>query len=1176
MSSPSTTRYGCDSLSNRVSVRVSQSGCRSVGGSDAPSNDDYVNTPVSPQRPSYGYVPEDPLERPHVTIVTPFFNTGAVFRETARSVLQQSFQQWEWLIVDDASTDEESLAALEELRQSDGRVQVLRHTANRGLSAARNTGFSSAQADLVVPLDSDDLLEPTAIEKWYWFLQSHSEFAFCKGFVAVFGTEEYLWRRGFHNGTAFLIKNQTDSTSMIRRSVHQAVGGYDETNRDGLEDWDFWLRCANADYWGGTIPDCLNWVRRRGGRRGRWSNWDEGPNQRAFRTGLRERYPKLWKGDFPTIPYKVHVPNEPVSDSIACANRLRKDRPRMLLLVSSLDSAKGDKDSLDLLRQFTSGGWETTVVATAPSQHPGLYRFERLTEDIFLPHRFLRPSDYPRFLRYLIGSRQIDLVLVAHSEFGYMILPYLRAHFPDVTFLDYCLGGEQSQGDGGYSRLAVNYRESFDLGIVSSEHLKGWMIDHGADPERIEVCRLESVVQLAERGARLRATSSRFPTSAASGRHSAARAVESVAVMQGHRPLMEQTINAGWRMLTYRALNAAFDPFYNWGVRHGWRWQSQLANRVVGLLLRSGWAGSRGPAQTLGRDEAGIAPAESPTTPPIPSIFVEAAAKRDPKLPPWPEWISRERSYWEDCLRRAVGGPRVLIANNVPGFYHTTNMETLLAAALTVRGADVHVLLCDRVLTACLKNKFSSCSPDQLIGEGFRKRVCGGCNRNGGSFAQLGIAVHGYEELLSTEERKELRDLALSVPAEEVSSFRYHDLAVGEHAYAGALRYYSTGDLEGQERAGEVLARYLESGLLTAHTMEKLLRRHGFEAACFHHGIYIPQGVVGEVCRNRNVRVTTWNIAYRKGCFLFSHGDSYHHTLLDEPTSVWKDMRYTDEQDQTIKEYLRSRWSGSQDWIYFHDTPDDSMDTLIRETGIDLNKPIIGMLTNVMWDAQVHYRDNAFPSMLDWIVETIRHFAKRPDIQLLIRVHPAELRGLQASRQFVVDEVKRAFPDLPGNIFLIPPESNVNTYTAMQKANCAIVFGTKTGVELTSMGIPVIVAGEAWIRNKGLTIDVASKQEYFQILDGLPLEQSRLSEEDQRAARMYAYHFFMRRMLPVRSVVPTEDEFHYEVKIPSLKALEPGNDEGLDIICDGILEGTPYIYKAEERITSTRSARPAP
>jgi hypothetical protein len=120
-------------------------------------------------------------------------------------------------------------------------------------------------------------------------------------------------------------------------------------------------------------------------------------------------------------------------------------------------------------------------------------------------------------------------------------------------------------------------------------------------------------------------------------------------------------------------------------------------------------------------------------------------------------------------------------------------------------------------------------------------------------------------------------------------------------------------------------------------------------------------------------------------------------------------------------------------------------------------------------------------------------------------------------------------------------------------------------VELTSFGVPVIAAGEAWIRNKGLTIDVKSKQHYREVLDSLPLGR-RMTAEQKREAQKYAYHFFFRRMIPLRSTkpVPPPSWMMYTIAARGLDDLRPGRDPGLDLICDGILKQTEFVYPAEK------------
>ncbi|MGH7380672.1 MAG: capsule biosynthesis protein [Candidatus Methylomirabilales bacterium] len=388
-------------------------------------------------------------------------------------------------------------------------------------------------------------------------------------------------------------------------------------------------------------------------------------------------------------------------------------------------------------------------------------------------------------------------------------------------------------------------------------------------------------------------------------------------------------------------------------------------------------------------------------------------------------------------------------------------------------------------------------------------------------------------------------------------------MAVGKHALAGALRFYVRGNLEGVPLGEAVLRRYFNASLLTAFASHRLMNTISFTCVCAIDGLYVPIGSIGEVAREQKVRVVNWNAAYRKQSFVFSHHKSFHHTLLFEPTTYWENMTWTPEMEAEILNYVKSRWYGTHDWLSYVETPQDDVSAIAAKFGIDFSKPCIGMLTNIVWEGQVLYRGTAFRNMLEWALETIRYFSDRADLQLIVRVHPAEVRGTHLSRQPIIDEIKQAFPTLPKNVFIIPPDSTISTYATMLKCDTVIIYGTQTGVELASMGIPVIVAGEAWIRNKGVTLDASSHEEYFKLLDRLPLKE-RLSEAVTQRARKYAYHFFFRRMgIPLPFMVPTSGWPPFKLELSGIDDLLPGRSVGLDVICNGILNGDEFIYPAE-------------
>jgi hypothetical protein len=536
-------------------------------------------------------------------------------------------------------------------------------------------------------------------------------------------------------------------------------------------------------------------------------------------------------------------------------------------------------------------------------------------------------------------------------------------------------------------------------------------------------------------------------------------------------------------------------------------------------------------------------------------------ARRD-AYPDWSTAIAADHQLWKSARASTQGGPRILMATAIGSYAHAVTLESALAVALTFRGAEVHALLCDGTMTACAECEASLYPDVQRFAEhGPSLDLCRDCSWPAENvYKTLGLKIHRMGDWLTAPQRADAQRIASTLPLDQIESFTFEGLNIGEHAHAGALRFFATGSLEDEPLAEAVLRRYLESALLTAFASRHLMRAIGFTSAVFTHGIYVPWGVVGEVARQQRIHVSNWNVAYRKRRFIFSHDDTYHHTLLDEPREQWERLELSPAQERELMQYLGSRREGMFDWIVFHRPTSQDASEIAERIGLDPAKPAIGLLTNVAWDAQLHYPANAFPSMLEWLVRTCEYFATRPDLQLLIRVHPAEISGFPPSRQPILAELRKRLPRLSQNIIVVPPESGLSTYALMSLCNSAIIYGTKMGVELTSVGLPVIVAGEAWIRNKGITLDASSPEEYFRLLAQLPFPE-RLSPAQLARARRYAYHFFFNRMIPLPFIEPKAGYPIYRLKLERLEQLLPGASQGLDTICEGILAKAPFVLR---------------
>lgn len=456
-----------------------------------PRRPEYACTPASAQAPSFRYRSADPSLPPLVSVVTPFYNESDAerFEETARCVLGQSLQRFEWIIVNDGSDCPGALALLERFRNGrrDPRVRVVDHETNLGLPAARNTGYREAASEFVFQLDSDDLIEPTTIEKCLWTLTFRPEIAFCGGYSVGFGSQEYLWTKGFHDGPAFLSENLVTATKMVRKSAWRAAGGFDESMRGGLEDWAFWLACADRGLWGHTIPEYLDWYRRRENQHDDWDNLKCRERQADVLAEFRRRHKKLFSGSFPAPRPKGHAQWAQQPHGTPWSNPLAKEKRRLLLVLPWLRMGGADKFNRDLLDQMTRHGWEVTVVTTNVAPHPWLSEFSSITPDVFLLDHLAQPLHYATVLRGLIESRRPDVVLMSNSEFGYAVLPALRSLCPEPAYVDLNHMEEEQWKFGGHPRTGVRAQSQLELNITVSEHLKQWMVRRGAEASRVAV-----------------------------------------------------------------------------------------------------------------------------------------------------------------------------------------------------------------------------------------------------------------------------------------------------------------------------------------------------------------------------------------------------------------------------------------------------------------------------------------------------------------------------------------------------------------------------------------------------------------------------------------------------------------------------------------------------------------
>jgi len=195
-----------------------------------------------------------------ISVLVPCFNHGQFVREAIDSVLAQTLQDFEIIVVDDGSTDPHTRKTLQDLAQE--RIRVL-STGNQGLPAARNHAARHSGGEFLCALDADDKLAAEWLEKAARVLDENPGVAFVSHWLQTFGDERWSWKPERCDLPSLLARNAVNGAALVRRTAFDAVGGYDESMRQGCEDWDFWLRLVEGGFAGVIIPEVLFYYRRR-------------------------------------------------------------------------------------------------------------------------------------------------------------------------------------------------------------------------------------------------------------------------------------------------------------------------------------------------------------------------------------------------------------------------------------------------------------------------------------------------------------------------------------------------------------------------------------------------------------------------------------------------------------------------------------------------------------------------------------------------------------------------------------------------------------------------------------------------------------------------------------------------------------------------------------------------
>ena len=196
-----------------------------------------------------------------ISILMGVYNAEESLEQCIDSVLNQSYENFEFIICDDASTDN-SYELLKNIEKADSRIKLLKNTTNQGLASTLNYCLSHASGEYIARMDADDVNDLSRLEREMLFLEQNPYYAFV-GTQCYKFDEQGVWGELVYPETPQkknLLWNTTYAhpTIIMKKDTLLAVGGYrvaPETER--CEDYDLWLRLLSKNFIGYNMPDYL-------------------------------------------------------------------------------------------------------------------------------------------------------------------------------------------------------------------------------------------------------------------------------------------------------------------------------------------------------------------------------------------------------------------------------------------------------------------------------------------------------------------------------------------------------------------------------------------------------------------------------------------------------------------------------------------------------------------------------------------------------------------------------------------------------------------------------------------------------------------------------------------------------------------------------------------------------
>ena len=441
------------------------------------------------------------------------------------------------LVADEEDIDEQKNTTSPNLKRVDKEPVPI----NTGPAVARDLGIrnSAKSSKYIVFLDADDLYDKTYLECCYWTLETHPEASWTYTDSVNFGAKNFLWRK-WYDVEWELKENILLVSACVRKNDLLEVGCFGIKEKKVYEDWYLWLKLIKAGKFPVRMSSLLTYYRQKSGtselKASNESNrkralkiieeakrdivyykdgiqfpkydydWEEIADEalenkilldefgslgldKHKRLGIDKHGSLVSDDQGITLLYEPRISEMQVltqSNASDLSRKAKNKKINILMILPWMVTGGADRFNLNLVKKIDKRKFSFTIVTTLPSSNEWRRQFEKYAI-VYDLTTFLDMKDWTSFINYIINKNNINLIFNSNSEFGYKVLPYLKAKHPQISICDFVHMEEWYIRNGGFSRDSSSVQNVIDKTFTCNENSRNVFINYfKRKPEEIK------------------------------------------------------------------------------------------------------------------------------------------------------------------------------------------------------------------------------------------------------------------------------------------------------------------------------------------------------------------------------------------------------------------------------------------------------------------------------------------------------------------------------------------------------------------------------------------------------------------------------------------------------------------------------------------------------------------